>query len=146
MLVGNFGVGWTVQYAMFKGVLIDNKCENLFVAALEARRSLRYQEAFSFFEEAAKGGNAQACFEVGHVYENGGLGVVQSDELAKCWFERGAQTGHGGCAATLSFMYDPPERDAPDNDEARLEWTQSSALRDKWALVVSCSPAVLPPS
>lgn len=67
-----------------------------------------FPKAQKYFEIAAEGGNTEAQYTLGYMYENGH--VMRDVPLAIHYYELAAEKGHALSALQLSLLYQLPER------------------------------------
>ena len=71
------------------------------IAGTPAMADAAWEGVFNFQSKLAEQGNAESQFKLGEMYEEG-LGVEQSDDLAKQWYGKAAAQGHAEAASRLS--------------------------------------------
>lgn len=64
----------------------------------------QYDKALSAYRSLADGGNAEAAFQIGLLYEHG-LGVNQDASQAASWYERAIPSKHNGAMRQLASLY-----------------------------------------
>ena len=79
----------------------------------------------SFLLERAKGGDAEAQFELGVMYYYGD-GVPEDEEEAAKWTRLAAEQGHAGAQNNLGLMYDNGNG-VRQNDEEAVYWYRQAA-------------------
>jgi len=62
-------------------------------------------KALSLYLPLAERGNADAQFQIGSLYTNGGPGITKDDKQAVDWFSKAAEQGHMEAQTKLGFMY-----------------------------------------
>ncbi len=90
-----------------------------------------YRKAADWFGRAAEQGNFMAMIELGIIYDEDRLGLPDTRERAKEWFERAAETE--GSTVILEFLadlYENGEIDVPDSYERAVYWYTRAAAMD----------------
>ena len=78
--------------------------EKLIEEAQKAEKNRDVAKAFWLFRKAAESGNAEACFEVGYMYEYGS-GTGENLAEAVRYYSLAAKTGHRGALHNLGIFY-----------------------------------------
>jgi TPR repeat protein len=66
-----------------------------------------YSEAAASFEKACDSGNAQGCFQLGALYEQG-VGVVQNKYKAVALYAQACNGGESHGCSNMAMTYDTP--------------------------------------
>lgn len=96
------------------------------VLAEKATRSGDYQTAFSIWRSLAEGGDADAQYNLGVMYDNHGYGVERDDQKAVDYYQTAANSGHSGAQYNLGVKYMDGSGVRQSFDEA-LKWLQLAA-------------------
>ena len=79
--------------------------EGLFYQALQAEASGNYSQAAKLYEQACNGGDANGCFNLGVLYDNG-QGVQQSQAKARRLYEKACNNNNEyGCHNLGAYYY-----------------------------------------
>ena len=84
-----------------------------------------YSRAFSVFLSLAAGGNANAQYNVGVMYDKG-LGVSKDERPAMFWYRKAAEQGRADAQFNLGLMYDMG-RGVPKDDQQAMSWYRKAA-------------------
>jgi TPR repeat protein len=86
-----------------------------------------YQEARRHWSAAAAGGNAQAAFDLGLLYDLG-EGVPPDAKTAFQWYRRAAEEGLGAAAFNVGVMYDSGRGAPLDRAEAAIWYARAAVM------------------
>jgi len=85
-----------------------------------------YQQAASWYLEAAKRGNAEAQFRLAKIFHAGARGVTRQPETAVKLYKAAAQRGHPGAQNWLGYAYQHGHGVVLDHSAA-VEWYRNAA-------------------
>lgn len=114
-------------FAMAGALQAQEKTESNFHTAYAAFTRGDYQTAFDIWLDLAKGGDADAQFNVAALYDNG-WGVERDLEKAVLWYERAAARNIAPAELVLAHMLRRGEIGTPDSEQA-LRYLRSAAHR-----------------
>jgi hypothetical protein len=96
------------------------QANNLLKGLGRSATSQDYAKARDWYEKAADGGNPDAMFKLGVIYQNG-QGVALDYAKAREWYEKAADGGNADAMANLGWLYAHGQGVALDSAKAR-EW------------------------
>jgi TPR repeat protein len=97
---------------------------SLFDQALLARRERDPARARTLFEQACDGGDAKACFEVGHMFRMGG-GGASDDMQARVFYEKACTGGDARGCFNLGFLFSAGIGGPQDSARAQALYEQA---------------------
>lgn len=130
-IAGIIGVAGLVYVAGIKSSAPVNIEGNQDVAnRLQKARQLLKQgqaaKALSLYLPLAEQGNADAQFQLGLLYIDGGAGVAKDDKQAADWIGKAAEQGHAEAQTKLGFMY-ATGKGVAQNYYAAVDWSYKAA-------------------
>ena len=96
------------------------------LALLYQRRPSQRSEAMHLFEQAARGGDTEAAFELGEMYRIGVVGVAAAPAAAVPWYQQAAQQKHAKAALILGMLYKNGDGVARDDAQA-AHWLDAAS-------------------
>ncbi len=96
-----------------------------FADGLTAYNRGDHSRAFSVFLSLAAGGNANAQYNVGLMYDRG-LGVPKEERPAMFWYRKAAEQGDADAQFSVGAMYDMG-RGVPKDDQQAMSWYRKAA-------------------
>lgn len=125
---------WSIVLAVFGYVLLGvpqysfaASLSNIdqFTRGWQAYESERYDEAFTLWNELARGGDVRAQVNLGTMYDSGS-GVAENPVLAAKWYRMAAEQGNCGAQYNLAVMY-ATGRGVPLDAAASAAWYRKAA-------------------
>ncbi len=113
---------WLAEYFRKKAIKLDIESDSA---------SYWYKQALPWYEKAANQGNAEAAFELGTSYYNGGYGLKQDYSEAAKWLKVAAEKNHIGSIEWLAPMYYEGEGVKKDYDEVVRLCNKGIYLKEK---------------
>jgi TPR repeat protein len=104
------------------------QANNLLKGLGRSATSQDYAKARDWYEKAADGGNPDAMFKLGVIYQNG-QGVALDYAKAREWYEKAADSGNADAMANLGWLYAHGQGVALDSAKAR-EWYEKAVAKD----------------
>jgi uncharacterized protein YdaT len=104
------------------------QANNLLKGLGRSATSQDYAKARDWYEKAADGGNPDAMFKLGVIYQNG-QGVALDYAKAREWYEKAADGGNADAMANLGWLYAHGQGVALDSAKAR-EWYEKAVAKD----------------
>ncbi|HUH26397.1 MAG TPA: tetratricopeptide repeat protein [Flavobacterium sp.] len=96
----------TANYAQNKEINANSTLGNQeYTQGQEYVKANKYLEAIEAFRLAAEKGNAQALYEIGELYHNGGNGIVQNYQTAMEYYLKAAELDNGDAFNAIGKMY-----------------------------------------
>lgn len=96
------------------------------LAILYQSRPKQRDDALTLFEQAARGGDTEAAFQLGEMLRIGVLGVPAAPAAAAPWYTIAAQQQHAKAALVLGLLYKNGEGVARDDAQAAHWLAQAS--------------------
>jgi TPR repeat protein len=104
------------------------------LAILYQARPEQRADALKLFEQAARGGDAEAAFQLGEMLRLGVLGVPAAPAAAAPWYAMAAQRQHARAALALGLMVKNGNGVPHDDARAARLLTQAGSLGNAHAL------------
>jgi uncharacterized protein YdaT len=101
------------------------QANNLLKGLGRSATSQDYAKARDWYEKAADGGNPDAMFKLGVIYQNG-QGVALDYAKAREWYEKAADRGNADAMANLGWLY-ANGRGVPQDYAKAREWYEKAA-------------------
>ncbi|KQQ33363.1 hypothetical protein ASF61_09770 [Duganella sp. Leaf126] len=96
------------------------------LALVYRQRPQQRNAALRLFEQAARGGDVQAAFELGEMLRLGVVNVAPQPLAAAAWYRQAAQQGHARAALALALLYKNGSGVARDDTQA-AHWLQAAS-------------------
>ncbi|RUR07711.1 sel1 repeat family protein [Legionella sp. km772] len=90
--------------AIFLAVSLNSAFADVFIG-FSAYENGDYTTAYPHLMQAARDGNEEAMYLLGHMYEYGN-GVLQDTEAARQWYQKSADKNYSQAQLSLGFIYD----------------------------------------
>ncbi|MRW89464.1 sel1 repeat family protein [Duganella sp. FT80W] len=104
------------------------------LALLYQSRPKQRADAFKLFEQAARGGDSEAAFQLGEMLRAGAPGVPGLPAAAAPWYAQAAQQQHAKAALALGLLYKNGNGVARDEPQATHWLTVASDLGNAHAM------------
>jgi hypothetical protein len=117
----------SVFAVVFLGVVLDHASAASLSQAIKAERSGDSVAAFRILRPLAAGGNTDAEFELGQMYEYG-EGVPKNATLALFWYRRSASSGVDTYQYRTGLAYETGRGTSPDGLQA-VYWLRKAAAQ-----------------
>lgn len=96
------------------------------LAILYQSRPAQRNDALQLFEQAARGGDVEAAFQLGEMLRIGVLGVPAAPAAAAPWYQQAAQHQHARAALALGLLY-KNGNGVPRNDTQAAHWLSAAS-------------------
>jgi len=96
------------------------------LALVYQQRPQQRKDALRLFEQAARGGDIEAAYELGEMLRTGVINVPPQPLAASSWYTQAAQQGHARAALALALLYKNGTGVAR-NDLQAAHWLQTAS-------------------